>query len=308
MISTEPDLFRRSSESPLMVAVGVGVDSTALLVGLAEQGIRPDALLFADVGAEKPETYAYKEEVLIPWLAAVGFPPLITVRYQPQKFKNWPPYHTIEENLLTNSTLPSIVFRRNKSCSQKWKISPQDKWAKEWEPALAAWSSGMKVRKMIGYDASPGDIRRRKLAAAHEDPLFDYEYPLIAQGWEREKCKEVITAAGLAVPIKSACYFCPSSRPEEIELLSPDLLRRIVVIEARSKDKMRKVEGLWGYSTKKRPGSMTQFIRGKRLLDADEIDAIQAATPTQPLFAGDIDNWQHFLSSSCSGCSGCTAA
>lgn len=290
-----------------MVAVGVGVDSTALLVGLAERGIRPDALLFADVGAEKPVTYDYEREVLSPWLASVGFPPLVTVAYQPTRFKNWPPYRTIEENMLTNSTLPSIVFRQNKSCSQKWKITPQDKWTKEWEPALAAWDCGMKVRKMIGYDAGPADIRRRRLAAAYEDPLFDYEYPLIADGWDREKCKEVIASAGLPVPEKSACYFCPSTRPEELHVMDRNLLRRIVVIEARARDKMRKVEGLWGQRTKSRPGSMTEYIRTARLLDPDEIASIQDATPTAPLYAGDIPDWQTFLQSTCAGCSGCSA-
>ena len=46
--------------APFSVAYGMGVDSTAMLVGLAERGIRPDAILFADVGGEKPETYAYQ--------------------------------------------------------------------------------------------------------------------------------------------------------------------------------------------------------------------------------------------------------
>lgn len=45
--------------APLVVSYGMGVDSTALLVGLAARGIRPDAILFADTGAERPETYAY---------------------------------------------------------------------------------------------------------------------------------------------------------------------------------------------------------------------------------------------------------
>ena len=36
-----------------MVAYGLGVDSTAMLIGLAQRGIRPDLILFADVGGEK---------------------------------------------------------------------------------------------------------------------------------------------------------------------------------------------------------------------------------------------------------------
>jgi 3'-phosphoadenosine 5'-phosphosulfate sulfotransferase (PAPS reductase)/FAD synthetase len=42
---------------PLVVAYGLGVNSTAMLVEFAPRGIRPDPVLFADTGGEKPETY-----------------------------------------------------------------------------------------------------------------------------------------------------------------------------------------------------------------------------------------------------------
>ena len=44
-------------DNPLVVAYGLGVDSTAMLVEFAHRGIRPDLILFADTGGEKPETY-----------------------------------------------------------------------------------------------------------------------------------------------------------------------------------------------------------------------------------------------------------
>ena len=37
----------------VVVACGVGRDSTGMLVGLHERNIRPEAILFADVGGEK---------------------------------------------------------------------------------------------------------------------------------------------------------------------------------------------------------------------------------------------------------------
>jgi hypothetical protein len=48
-----------TGRSPLAIAYGVGVDSTAMLVGYAARGIRPDLILFSDVGAEKEGTYEY---------------------------------------------------------------------------------------------------------------------------------------------------------------------------------------------------------------------------------------------------------
>ena len=58
---------------PLVVAYGLGVDSTAMLIGLAQRGIRPDLILFADVGGEKPDTYLYAP-IIRQWLRDVDFP------------------------------------------------------------------------------------------------------------------------------------------------------------------------------------------------------------------------------------------
>jgi len=44
---------------PIIVAYGAGVDSTGILIGLQRAGVRPDLILFADTGSEKPETIAY---------------------------------------------------------------------------------------------------------------------------------------------------------------------------------------------------------------------------------------------------------
>src|SRR6516164_3471647 len=121
---------------PFVVAYGMGVDSTAMLIGLSGIGVRPDLILFADVGGEKDETYAY-QAIMDQFLESVGFPAITVVRYTPQDFKNWPPYHTLEENCLTNGTLPSLAFGFG-SCSQKWKVAPQNQFCNAWEPALVA--------------------------------------------------------------------------------------------------------------------------------------------------------------------------
>src|SRR5215216_2891692 len=73
-------LMMRADRPILVVALGLGRDSTALLVLLYELGIRPDLILFADTGGEKPETYAYVS-VLNAWLVRVGFPLITVVRH-----------------------------------------------------------------------------------------------------------------------------------------------------------------------------------------------------------------------------------
>ena len=68
-----PDYILVSAPPPVVLAYGIGVDSTALLVELEARGEAPDLVLSADPGAEKPETYAY-QEMIAAWMAARGIP------------------------------------------------------------------------------------------------------------------------------------------------------------------------------------------------------------------------------------------
>lgn len=217
------------TRQPFQVADGLGVDSMAMLIGLAQRGIRPDAILFANTVAEKDETMAYLP-VVQDWCRKVGFPEVTVVEYTVKNFKNWPPYRGLEENCLTNGTLPSEAFGMG-SCSEKWKQQPQNNWTKTWGPAVEAWARGEKVRKAIGYDDSTADKKRSCSAdrtfKAKPDDRYDYWYPLQEWGWDRKKCVEVIMAEGLpgfdpiymaggpvqwveqgGIPLKSSCFFC----------------------------------------------------------------------------------------------------
>ena len=225
------------TRQPLIVAYGLGVDSTAVLVELCKRGIRPDAILFADTGDEKQETYDYLP-VINAWLSAVGFPTITVVRYVPKTFKNFPPYSTLGENCLTNGTLPSLAFGF-KSCSLKWKVTPQNSWTDKWPMAVDHWRAGGKVLKIIGYDASPKDMKRYAHAKNMEDPKYEYWYPLIDWNMDRDACKDAIRAAGLPVPPKSACKFCPATQPAELHQFRKEYLRYIVIIEARAKPRLQ---------------------------------------------------------------------
>lgn len=275
-------------KEPLVLAYGMGVDSTAILVGWQKQGIRPDLILFADTGSEKPQTYEYLPYVQN-WLASVGFPAVTVVRYQPKNFKNWPPYRTLGENCLTNGTLPSLAFGF-KSCSLKWKVQPQNKFTDAWDPARVAWAAGARVTKAIGYDAGPQDSKRYAQVENALDPKYDYVYPLRDWGWDREECKARIAEAGLLVPCKSACFFCPASKPAELKDLDTTQLRSIVAMEARAKPRLREIQGLWRNGcagkrdpAKKKPGRMTDFIRSSGLLAGAVIDEIEGSTPAELL-------------------------
>jgi hypothetical protein len=225
------------TKQPFMVADGLGVDSMAMLILLKQLGIRPDAILFANTAAERDETYAYLP-IAQAWCREVGFPEITTVEYVVKDFKNWPPYRGLEENCLTNGTLPSEAFGMG-SCSEKWKQQPQNNWTKTWTPAVEAWARGEKVRKAIGYDDSAADQKRSCSAdrtfKVHPDDRYEYFYPLQEHHWDRVRCIQEIVAAGLPVPVKSSCFFCPNMKQPEIDTLPPEKLARIVVMEARAK-------------------------------------------------------------------------
>jgi hypothetical protein len=267
-----------SPPAPRVLAYGMGVDSTALLIEHHARGEAPDLVLTADTGSDKPESYAYLE-LMKRWMAdrSILFE---MVRYQPKRFKHWPPYYGIHEMALTNGTLPSISLGRH-SCSLKYKKAPQDKFIGEWQPARDAWARGQKVIRLIGFDASPRDTVRYAHAATIPYALYDPQYPLREWGWDRTRCETRILEAGLPVPAKSSCFLCLGMTPDEVRALPAWCLRIIVLVEARAAPRLRTVEGLWRTTSRKRPGRMTDLIRAERLLPEAEVDDIVANAPTQ---------------------------
>ena len=220
----------------LVVAYGMGVDSTAMLVGMAARGIRPDVILFADTGAEKPETYAYLS-VINEWLARRGFPSVTVVRRENCTDA------TLEAECLRKGILPSLAYGW-KTCSIKWKAEPQNKFLNRWEPARWTWKAGRKVVRAIGYDNGKADSRRVKPIV---DKKYENWYPLRDWGWDREACMDAILQAGLPLPVKSACFFCPGTKKAELPLLQiqhPDLVERALVIERTAAPNLKSVKGL----------------------------------------------------------------
>ena len=214
-----------------IASYGGGTNSTAMLIECIRRAVKVDLILFADTGAERPHTYAYVE-MFHEWLVAHGMPPIRQVR-------NSGMYPSLEAECLKKNCLPSLAYGF-KTCSQKWKIRPQDNYVKGLDWVQAAWSRGEKITKLIGFDA---DEPQR--AKDYEDEKFVARYPLIEWDMGRDECIETIKAEGLCLPGKSACFFCPSSRQTEIRQLQavyPELADRALAIEAGAE--LSQVKGL----------------------------------------------------------------
>lgn len=214
---------------PIVLHYGGGDNSRALAFELVRRGIPLDLILFADTGAERPETYANNAEFSA-WLVSKGYPLIVSVRDERR---------TLENEVIEAHTLPSVAFGF-KSCSDKYKIRPQDRYLKDWQRAKDAWAVGGKVVKFIGYDA--GEKHRQK---DYDDSRYLVRYPLADWGWDRAKCSATVVEAGFS-PGKSACFFCPNSKPHEVLNLSkrhPDLFTRAVEME-RNATAVTTVKGL----------------------------------------------------------------
>jgi hypothetical protein len=219
-----------------VVSYGGGLNSSAMLVGLATLNFPIHLILFADTGGEKPETYAYLS-YFSDWLEKHSLPRIIIVKRKPLRVK----YDSLEENCLVNKTLPSLAFGF-KSCSKKWKVAPQEIFTNHFPLAKETWAAGGKVTKLIGYHA--GETRRAKI---EEDKKYRYQYPLIEWNWDIEQCQKALREAGLDVPLKSACFFCPASTKKEIRTLHethPELFIRAIEMEDTARPNLKSVKGL----------------------------------------------------------------
>jgi len=262
------NLISSEKKAPVVVSYGGGRDSTAMLVEMWKRAWRPDAIVFANVGSEKHETYEYIR-MFDGWLRRHDFPGITVVRYQPKRA----PYQTLEGNMVMNATLPGAAFNMH-SCAMKFKIEPQTKWANSWAPAREAWGRGQKVRKLIGFECTETARLARADARAHsgkadkkELERFTYEMPLMDWGMDLAACIESIREAGLPVPPKSSCYFCPFQKPEEVDSATPEDRARTILIELTAEPYNTQVRGLWRRPRKEdgRPGSITEYILAKKL-------------------------------------------
>lgn len=154
-------------DDPIVVANGVGVDSTALLIGLRDTGVPVALILFADTGSEKPETSAYLP-VIGSWLARKGLAPVTVVkRHSPRAGDT-----SLHGECLRKRVLPSLAYGGH-SCSLKWKVDPQWRFTQRyfgWDRRAQRWPHGPFVTKLLGYDAGPADARRIANAAGKWPP------------------------------------------------------------------------------------------------------------------------------------------
>lgn len=214
-----------------VVGYGAGVNSTAMLILLTKQNVKLDFIIFSDTGGEKPETYAFIPK-FSQWLVKNGQPKIMVAKYK----KSDGVEETLEQELNRRKALPPIAYGF-KSCSEKYKIRPMNRYLKANHPHI--FESEEKPIKYIGFDI--GEKRRMK-----DDPtgLFENHYPLIELNITRGDCEKAIRDEGLCMPLKSSCFFCPNMKAHEVLRLPEDLKKRAIKMEENAKDSLIELKGL----------------------------------------------------------------
>ena len=222
---------------------GGGVQSTAVMV-LQAQGKLPnpyDYFVFANVGddSEHPDTLRYIQEYSKPFAKEHGIE-LIELRKEVKG-----EIMTLRNHIMGNYRSIPIPMRMgttapgNRTCTVDFKIKIVDRWARQLIREQTKELAWMKV----GLGISTDEIHRAKIEPPDEiykDLWKVKEYPLIDMMLSRNQCSALVFNAGLPVPPKSSCYFCPFHTDaywRELQSKRPDLFNDAVKIDKHLREK-----------------------------------------------------------------------
>ncbi len=206
---------------------GGGVQSTAALC-LAAQGQVPyRTFVFANVGhdSEHPATLAYLRDVAHPYAEAHG---LTLVEIERRRRPHSAP--TLLQEVLSSPRSIPIPVRMangapgNRLCTVKYKIRAVAAWTKRHGATAACPATvGLGISLDEWHRQNPSRIAHQRHA-----------YPLLALRLTRQDCVQVIARAGLPVPPKSACWFCPMHGVKDWQRLAretPELFAQAAALE-----------------------------------------------------------------------------
>lgn len=222
------------------LSFGGGVNSVALYLLMEELGMDFEAV-FVNHGGDLPETYAYVRNFI-----ATGRDVTILL-----------PEHT------------------RKRDGKVWNDLYQFCWDREMVPTTSMrWCTGdFKIRPIQRYIDAPcfmhigidaGESRRAKI---NTQKGVENRWLLIEYDIDRDGCKKLITDAGLDVPPKSGCYFCPYQRISQWKRLRrehPDLFCKARKLESRNMAYMHR-QGKKAYGLRNDGRTLDRIINDNQL-------------------------------------------
>lgn len=220
---------------PRSVSYGGGVQSTALLVLAAQGEIDFPTFLFSNVGddSEHPDTTGYVEQIAKPYAKAHGIE-LVELQRVWKRGERKGEVETLWGRLMREGSrsLPIPVRMSNgapgtRSCTVDFKI-------RVIADELKRRGATVERPALVALGISVDEIERAKPGVDPRMPFQVRTYPLLDLGLHRQDCRRIIEDAGLPVPPKSACFFCPFHDAEAWRRLkrdTPDLFDRACHLE-----------------------------------------------------------------------------
>ena len=209
---------------------GGGVQSTAALVLAAQGEIDYPVFLFANVGydSENPSTLRFVDEHAKPYARSHGIELVELERFI-----------SIYEHVVSDRRSIVIPVRMSngapgrRQCTIRWKRDAIARWQKQHGATKDAPA-------VCGLGISMDEVHR--MHDSSDIPHQTLEYPLIDMRLTRGDCRYIIASAGLPVPPKSACWFCPYKKHDawqDMKRDEPELFERAVEFEQRINEKRR---------------------------------------------------------------------
>ncbi|MFF0850142.1 phosphoadenosine phosphosulfate reductase [Streptomyces sp. NPDC003280] len=244
---------------------GGGVQSTAALVLAAAGELDYRTFLMANVGddSEHPGTLRYLRQYAIPYAEAHGLELVVLDRVMKRSGEVRTLYQDLTRPGSRSLKIPVRMSNGapgTRSCTASFKIQViADELKRRGATKEAPATVG------IGISLDEIDRANKRRCEPHEQ----IEYPLLERGIRRIDCARIIRTAGLPVPPKSSCWFCPFHRPEtwhDMRRSEPELFERACQLEEllnRRRDELGKDHVY-----------LTRFARPLRAAIPDGVDTL----------------------------------
>ena len=200
--------------SRVILSCGGGMESTATLaLTLYDdrfKSIRPEVVLFCDLGHEWSETYTQIE--FIKAICAKEGIQFVTITPEVHRGKRkfgeqrtWTDIYTFHVDY---QVVPGISQKGRRLCTELFKIAPIQKYLKERYP-------GEELTILIGFGS---DEKNRIKRGENTVPGWTNRFPLDEADMCRCKSIEYMRSIDWPVPRRSGCTFCPFSKRMDIEV------------------------------------------------------------------------------------------
>ncbi|MCB5170434.1 phosphoadenosine phosphosulfate reductase [Streptomyces bambusae] len=209
---------------------GGGWQSMAALVLAGRGELDYRTFLMANVGndSENPATMRYLNAYAHPYAAEHGIELVLLDRVMVRSGETRTLYGEITRPGSRSLKIPVRMSNGapgTRSCTADYKIKVIGR-------ELKRRGASKHAPATVGIGISLDEIGRAN--KRRSEPHEQIEYPLLERGIRRIDCARIIRSAGLPVPPKSSCWFCPFHRNEtwhDMRRQQPDLFERACQLE-----------------------------------------------------------------------------